>query len=234
MSVSIQVIRELHAWYLNLEDIQLQFDRGSKQILAYQQQDQDTRIALDKAQQDHNQLRLEGEQKELDLQISEKKIEDFKGRLNQVKTNREYQVICDQIETEKKSNSNLEDEILEAYSRIDEHSKHVVNLEDEVNSVQKELDARKRSVETDSRRLEERSVEVKQWVKDAEAVLPSNAKETYHRLVGARGSDGMALVENGICNGCFTNITPQMQNELLLSQQLVLCKSCGRLLYLSE
>ena len=68
MSVSIQVIRELHAWYLNLEDIQLQFDRGSKQILAYQQQDQDTRVALDKAQQDHNQLRLEGEQKELGLE----------------------------------------------------------------------------------------------------------------------------------------------------------------------
>ena len=82
MSVSIQVIRELHAWYLNLEDIQLQFDRGSKQILAFQQQDQDTRVALDKAQQDHNQLRLEGEQKELGLQIGEKKIEDLKGRLN--------------------------------------------------------------------------------------------------------------------------------------------------------
>ena len=97
MSVSIQVIRELHAWYLNLEDIQLQFDRGSKQILAFQQQDQDTRVALDKAQQDHNQLRLEGEQKALGLQIGEKKIEDLKGRLNQVKTNREYQEICDQI-----------------------------------------------------------------------------------------------------------------------------------------
>lgn len=234
MSVSIQVIRELHAWYLNLEDIQLQFDRGSKQILAYQQQDQDTRVALDKAQQDHNQLRLEGEQKELGLQIGEKKIEDLKGRLNQVKTNREYQVICDQIEAEKKSNNDLEDEILEAYTRIEEHSKDVVDLEGEVNSVQKDLDERKRSVEADSRRLEERSVEVKQLVKDSEAVLPSNAKDTYHRLVDARGADGMAPVENGICNGCFTNITPQMQNELLLSQQLVLCKSCGRLLYLNE
>ena len=145
MSVSIQVIRELHAWYLNLEDIQLQFDRGSKQILAYQQQDQDTRVALDKAQQDHNQLRLEGEQKELGLQIGEKKIEDLKGRLNQVKTNREYQVICDQIEVEKKSNNDLEDEILEAHTRIEEHSKHVVDLAGEVNSVQKDLEERKRS-----------------------------------------------------------------------------------------
>jgi predicted nucleic acid-binding Zn-ribbon protein len=36
-----------------------------------------------------------------------------------------------------------------------------------------------------------------------------------------------------VCTGCGQQITLNMQNELKLSK-LVFCKSCGRLLYLTE
>jgi predicted nucleic acid-binding Zn-ribbon protein len=51
--------------------------------------------------------------------------------------------------------------------------------------------------------------------------------------MAARGADAMAAVENRTCTACYTEITAQNYHELILGQ-LVVCKSCGRILYLPE
>ena len=66
-----------------------------------------------------------------------------------------------------------------------------------------------------------------------ETTLPADIRDAYRRLVDRRGADALALVDNGTCTGCYTGITPQMQNLMLL-KELVVCKSCGRFLYLEE
>jgi predicted nucleic acid-binding Zn-ribbon protein len=70
-------------------------------------------------------------------------------------------------------------------------------------------------------------------LKDVEASLPAEIRPQYERLVATRGEDGMAAVMNRTCVACYTEITAQMYNDLLAAR-FVLCKSCGRLLYLPE
>jgi predicted nucleic acid-binding Zn-ribbon protein len=52
-------------------------------------------------------------------------------------------------------------------------------------------------------------------------------------VVGSLGADALAAVQNRTCSSCYTEITAQQYNELL-QQQVVLCKACGRILYLPE
>jgi predicted nucleic acid-binding Zn-ribbon protein len=78
----------------------------------------------------------------------------------------------------------------------------------------------------ESKRLEEELL-------DAERVLPPELRQAYDRMVKVKGADAMAQVEGETCGGCFQSITPNMFNDLLMSRVLF-CKSCGRLLYLSE
>jgi predicted nucleic acid-binding Zn-ribbon protein len=70
-------------------------------------------------------------------------------------------------------------------------------------------------------------------LKDVEAHLPEDIRPQYQRLVVARGDDSMAPVVNRGCVACYTEITAQLYNDLLAGR-FVLCKSCGRLLYLPE
>ncbi len=67
----------------------------------------------------------------------------------------------------------------------------------------------------------------------AEKELPAEMKVDYARIIGSKGSDGMAEVENQVCLGCGKQITLNMLNELLLSKP-VFCKACGCLLYTAE
>jgi len=63
--------------------------------------------------------------------------------------------------------------------------------------------------------------------------VPPGVRAQYDRIVKAMGVDGFAAVRDRTCQACRTEITAQHRNELLAGAFL-LCKSCGRVLYLPE
>ena len=88
------------------------------------------------------------------------------------------------------------------------------------------MDAERDSLEGDLARLSnERDA--------AEAKLPADLRLDLQRIVKKRGDEGLAPLEGECCGGCFTTITTQTLNELMLSKA-VFCKSCGCLMYLPE
>ena len=70
-------------------------------------------------------------------------------------------------------------------------------------------------------------------LKDVEVHLPGDIRPQDERLVAARGEEAMAAAVNRSCVACYTEITAQMFNDLLAGR-FILCKNCGRLLYLPE
>ena len=81
--------------------------------------------------------------------------------------------------------------------------------------------------------VEAELVRVEAELRQAEVNLPPDVRDAYQRVVKSKGSDAMAQVDGDSCSGCYSNITPNMQNALQLDR-LVFCQSCGRLLYLPE
>ena len=70
-------------------------------------------------------------------------------------------------------------------------------------------------------------------IQEVETSLPEDVKALYERLVAAKGDSAMSSVQDRTCSACYTEITAQNQNDLL-QEKLVLCKNCGRILYLTE
>ena len=70
-------------------------------------------------------------------------------------------------------------------------------------------------------------------LREAETALPGDFREVYQRVVKAKGPDAMAAVEGGSCGGCYQQLTINIVNEINMGR-VVLCKSCGRVLYLPE
>ena len=70
-------------------------------------------------------------------------------------------------------------------------------------------------------------------LKAAEVNVPPNVLAQYQRIVASRGADALAAVRGRTCLACHSEITAQNYNELL-QELFVVCKSCGRILYLPE
>ena len=63
--------------------------------------------------------------------------------------------------------------------------------------------------------------------------LPADVRDLYDRAIKNKGEEGLAPLDGESCGGCFRQITGNMYSELLVGK-VVMCRSCGRLLYLPE
>lgn len=65
------------------------------------------------------------------------------------------------------------------------------------------------------------------------ALIPAQILGHYDRLV-ARGKKGVAVVRNQVCSGCHMQIPIGTVNTLMQGNDIRLCDTCGRYLYLPD
>lgn len=224
-------LAELHALHLQLREVQEQLERGPKQLKARQQFTQQKQADLEAQKQKQKTLKVTADQKSLQLKSNEAKITDLRVKLNQASSNREFDIIKTQIEADTVSNSVLEDEILDTLEKVDAVQVAIRKLEDEVSAARAEEG--RISNETNAARagLEARIVDLQAKLSQAETCVPGDFLLSYRRLVQAYGAGALAEVEGNTCSSCFVSIPPQMTVQVRAGQ-IVVCKTCGRLLYL--
>ena len=178
-------------------------------------------------------MRVAVDQKQLQLKAGEQKIKDHKTKLNAAASNREYQILKEQIAADEMANSVLEDEILEALDKLDQFQPKIPEAEaslaaakEKARQMREEYDRQQPSIQGDLQRLEAE-------LKENEALLPPLVRDIYLRVVRQKGEDALAMVEAGFCGGCNTQIPLNIQAEIRLSHPSF-CKTCGRMLYLPD
>ena len=65
------------------------------------------------------------------------------------------------------------------------------------------------------------------------AKIPPQVLGHYDRLV-VRGKKGVAVVRNQVCTGCHMKLPIGTINTLMQNQDIQLCDTCGRYLYLPD
>lgn len=233
MEVSHEVLRELHSLHQQMAELQRRRERGPKQIAAHAANVKRLEAALAEAQDKVKQTRMTVDQKQLDLKSSETKVGEWRVKLNTCETNKEYQTLLEQIAAAEMAASVLEDEILEGLERIEqfevsakEAGKRLEDARADQAKVKERVTSELAVVEKDVQRITARLIE-------AEANIPTALMPDYERVVHAKGADGLAPVEDGVCTGCGQKITLNALNELTLGRT-GFCRACGRLLYLPE
>lgn len=233
MSSAAAPLRELHRIHQQLADLRERLARGPKQIKAREANVARLDEELGKTKADSKSARVTVDQKQLLLKSKETEILDLRRKLNACGSNREYQALLEQIRATEMAKSVLEDEIVEGLDKIDECQKSVGEAEGKLAKGKEELAKNAQLIQEQHGRVEADVARLETALRESEACLPTDFREAYDRAVKTKGSDGMAPVEGDSCGGCYKNITANMYNSLALGR-VVVCQSCGRLLYLPE
>ncbi len=233
MAVTTAVLRDLHRIHVQLSDLRDRLARGPKQVQVHTKNVAVQQATLDAAQDLVKQTKMAGDKKQLDLQTSEGKIATLKTKLNGCSSNKEYQLFLEQIAATEMANSVFSDEILELMDKTDQLEVAVTGAKVQVEAAEAELTKCKKKVAAEAGGIESDVERLEGDLAGVEKELPIEIKVDYERIIGSKGSEGMAEVENQVCLGCGKQITLNMLNELLLSKP-TFCKSCGCLLYSGE
>jgi predicted nucleic acid-binding Zn-ribbon protein len=233
MSGPADILRELHRLRRHTRDLQEQIDRGPKLLKAHQAKITRAEEALHEAQEALKKLKVSNHQKEVSLKTAHQQLAKYAEQLKTAGGTREYAALQTEIGTAKAGAQQLEDEILEGLSHIEDQTAKLPELETAIPRAKEEFATFER---TTKERLATQATmlkETQQKIKEVEATLPEDVRAAYERVIQTRGADGMASVQNKNCGACYTGITAQNYNDLLVGR-LVYCKACGRIVYLHE
>lgn len=233
VAVSAVTLRTLHRIHRQLADLREQQAAGPRRVAAGASRLEAAEACKATAQEDVKKARMAADQKQLQLKSAEAKNRDLEAKLNACKTNREYQALKEQIAADAMASKVLEDEILEALERIDVLKPAVPAAEKDVDVARRIVAEAKAAVEAEAGRLAAEVARVRSELDAVERDLPADVRDRYERIVKQKGADGMAAVDGESCGGCFQSLTGNMLSDLLMGR-IVVCRSCGRLLYSPE
>jgi predicted nucleic acid-binding Zn-ribbon protein len=179
-------------------------------------------------------LQVSQKEQEMDLQSREERIKKLKTQLFQLKTNKDYTLMQQEIDALKADNSLLEEGIIRLLDAVDRPAMH--RQRQPARWAHAEL-----AVARERQRLEGElaviSRRMAQLADDRQTVLPgvpAQTLATYERVLALR--EGLALVPIVVdaCGGCDRRLTSQVINQVYLRETLMACEHCNRILYFDE
>jgi len=229
----LATLRVLHRIHRQIRDLQDRLAQGPRQIRAKEIALREAQEKLARLQEESKRLQITIDEKQLTLKSREENVRKRRVQLMEAKSNREYQLLLDQIRADEVANSTLADEILEDMERLDQLKQQIAAAKQEVAKANQELEQTRQHVATTEPRLRAEMDGLIRERAEEEGKLPTDFRELYDRVVRAKAEDALAPVDGQYCGGCHQQVPLNSINGMLRGEA-VLCRACGRLLYLPE
>jgi predicted nucleic acid-binding Zn-ribbon protein len=180
---------------------------------------------------------------ELVLKEKETLLAKLEQQLLTVNTNKEYAAFQKEIGTVKADRSAIEDKILEAMDAVDNIDKRIAGEKKEAQELEKKFASLVAEVDSGRRALNERIAALEKDRPPAAEKVDSSVLELYER-VGKRHTDARIVsyvkietapngrIEGASCGECGISITTQELNRCMQDKEIMVCRSCSRILYL--
>lgn len=168
---------------------------------------------------------------EAELKENQAILDAADARIKRIKTNKEFLALQREIDLAKKRKADIEEQILTIMDKMEKRSSERERIRVSFETDRVILDERKERIAGQIRELEAVLVEYQGKDKKLRKIVDPSLLSKYDRI--KQGKKGLAVVEchDGVCKGCHMHIQPQLYNELVRGDRLIICPSCQRILY---
>ena len=186
---------------------------------------------IDKIKADIDNLKTGVAGKKVDIETSKALIEKYTEQQNNVRNNREYDLLCKELEFQA-----LEIQLSEKH--IKEFTADIKKKQEEQAAAKEHLDGRKKDLDVKKKELDEIVSETKQDeeklradAKKLEAKIEPRLLLSFKRIrKNSRNGLAVVYVERAACGGCFNKIPPQRQLDIRSRKKVIVCEYCGRIM----
>ena len=186
---------------------------------------------VEKYQEDIEKLQSDIAQKRIKIDEAKAAVERYQGQLNDVKNNREYDMLTKEIEFQ-----NLEIELQN--KRINEANRAIEAKQNDAKTASEALENRRADLDVKKSELDEIISETKaeeeklrEKAKALEVTIEPRLLAAFKRIrKNSRNGLGIVYVERDACGGCFNKIPPQRQLDIRMRKKIIVCEYCGRIM----
>lgn len=226
-----RAFESLHLLLQKLTKANQMLEHGPRRIATCEKKVAVAQDACDLQKSEIQQLKKKADQTSLHLKTSEAEVEKQKLRLNEAKSNKEYEIIGGQIAAARQKCDTFEDAILDLLHQVDEAEAKLEFLKGEQQEADDKVASVKATVAEKKPGLLAEVEALNSQIEEAEKPIPAGeATLTYRRLRASMQERALAKVEDGYCEQCNGQLTSQDAVQINMGKYL-LCRQCGRILY---
>ena len=162
---------------------------------------------------------------------SQSKIARYKEQLDNVRNNREFDLLSKEVEFQ-----TLEIELCEKH--LNEYARAIDNKTNEIAATEERLKDSEHILMEKQTELDEIVSETRQdeerlriQAKEIEPRIDERTLKAFKRIRdNARNGLGIVYIQRNACGGCFNRIPPQKQMEIKMHKKVIVCEYCGRIM----
>ena len=242
MAGTLEALLHLQSVERQIVEVRRQLEAKRAAVKAHQRRIEELQAELQALNEEYKTRQKEAATVELELQAREEEVAKLRASLSTAKTNKDYAAILTRINTLKADNSKFEDEGLRLIQAAEDVQKQAKEVERQIAEAQDALAEVERTSAEEVARLEAMLAELKDQRAEAARDVPADALSVFERIAEKRNGDAMARIivvgdkppHQYVCSGCNMSIRAEHANALRARDEIRLCDSCQRILYLEE
>jgi predicted nucleic acid-binding Zn-ribbon protein len=230
----LKSLLELQAIDIRFDEIVKEKEQAPKEIKKLKIELDLLKGSMDKDLRTIEELKKERRAVERELEEVELKIKKSRSKLDEVRSNKEYQAVLKEIEDLKELNSNKEEIVIKWMEDIEIQEKECGENDIRWKESQQVYDKQN---EQCSKRMKELDKETESLVEERTKLSQKVDKDLLKGYEGLRNNlKGMVVVSaiEAVCQGCHLGIPPQQYNNLIKGESLQNCPHCNRIIYCNE
>ncbi len=188
----------------------------------------------DGAKETHQQAELQQRRKEKLLTEVQEEKRKKDAQLFQIKNNKEYQASTIEIETLKKRELRLEEEVVAAMEEGEKAAALVKEKEAKASEKEDALQDRIDLLKAEEDRLSALIASARAESDEVAGHVPPPLLKRFDRIFNGKCGVAMAAANDGHCGACHVCLTPHTIQLARRGQDFVSCEGCGRFLYWEE
>jgi predicted nucleic acid-binding Zn-ribbon protein len=239
MGARLQALAALQDIELQIVDIRRQLQRKERRLNAQRRKLKAAQEAIDTERISVRKSQSEFDTLDLDIKGRSANIERLREHLNTVRTNKEYATVLARLNNEKADVSRLETRALQIMQGVEVRKRELAEHEqaesaeaERLDDLQAQLDQAQASFAGRLERLQEQRREAADGIEPKTITLFDRLSERYEGEVLAEVERTNPRKDEFICGGCHMSLRVEVANMLQSRDEIVTCKSCGRILFM--
>lgn len=170
-------------------------------------------------------------QKKGEIVDAQASVERYQKQLNEVKNNREYDMLSKEIEFQTLEIELCNKKIKDATVKVEDKNKTLADAENLLNERKQDLADKKKELNEIMQETREEEEALREKAKELEMRIEPRLLTSFKRIrKNARNGLGIVYVQRDACGGCFNKIPPQRQLDVKMHKKIIVCEYCGRII----
>ena len=186
---------------------------------------------IEKIEAEINEYKTAIAEKQQGIEKANASLTRYKQQLDEVRNNREYDMLTKEIEFQSLEVQDCEKRIKEALQKVKDRTEDLEKAQANKNERLSDLEVKRAELDEIMAETRAEEEQLRDKADDLETRIEPRLLQSFKRIrKNARNGLGIVYVQRDACGGCFNKIPPQRQLDVKSGKKVIVCEYCGRIL----